>query len=107
MLKNLVVVILTPPNIWLHTCKFPNTLHFPIPNSALSMGVAFDGNLFHICIRILLVSDAHLVIPCDFRIADFDPLGRANEVLCFQERITEDMRVRCHGDEVGSGEGFP
>lgn len=72
-----------------------------------AVGVALDQHLASCLVRVFLVGNAQLVISDDLGVGDLLKVGRAAEMLGHQSRVTKDVGVRDHGDEVVSRHGFP
>lgn len=68
---------------------------------------AFDNNLLHGLVLVLLVRYMQLLPADDLVARDLLPLGAADEVLSLEERVPEDFGVRGRNDELVCRHGFP
>jgi hypothetical protein len=105
--KDLIKVILKPPNIGVESRKLPLALHLPIPMHVETVRMSLHRHLCPRLIRVPLVRHAELVVPDDFIFGDFLPARAADEVLGLEQRVAEDGGVGCHGYEFVGGHGFP
>ena len=108
--KDLIKVILRPPNIRTQTGKLPHAIDLSVPVLVGGVGVALGGDLGALLCRVpvvALMGHAELVVADDLVGGDALPAGGADEVLGFEGGIAEDGRVGDHGEEFLGGHGFP
>lgn len=112
MLKDLIMIILRPPDVRLDPRKLPHALHLPIPHRPLAVRVSFDSHFRQPIVLVLLMRHAHLMIPRHRRLIRLAgrlrrPLGRADEMLRLDAGVAEELVVRGHAYELLRGHGFP
>ena len=106
-MEDLVVIVLTPPNVGLETRKLPAAINVAEMDGGLAMGVSFVQHLFQLVVLVFLVCYTHLIVASHFVIARPNPFARANEMLRLDAPISEEVFVGCHGDELVGGHAFP
>jgi hypothetical protein len=105
--KDLIKVILRPPNIWVQARKLPHTVHLLVPMDIITVRMALDSNVLAGLVAVLLVGHAQLVVAGDFVVGHFLPLGAADEVLGHERRVAEDFGVGGHFHELVGWHRFP
>jgi len=107
LLKYLVKIVLKPPDVWREASKLPHSFDLLVPVLVSTMRMAFDNDLLHGPVLVLLVRYAQLVPADDFIIRYLLPLGAADEVLGLEERVPKDFGVGGQNDELVCGHSFP
>ena len=93
--KDLIKLILRPPDIWAEARKLPHTLDLLIPVRIEAVRISLQDGLTHAAVLVALVRHPQLVVACDFRVGDFLPFGAADEMLRAQQGVAEDFWVGC------------
>jgi hypothetical protein len=105
--KDLIKIILAPPDIRRQAGKLPRTIHLLVPMLVGAVGMALVRDGFQGLVGVLLVGDAELVVGDYLGRGDHLPLGAAAEVLGLEGGVAEDGGGGDHGEEFGGGHGGP
>lgn len=105
--KDLIKVILRPPDIRVQTRKLPHAINLLVPMDIVTVRMALDSNVLTGLVAVLLVGDTQLVVAGDLVVGHLLPLGAADEVLGHEGGVAEDFGVRGHLHELVGGHGFP
>lgn len=105
--KDLVEVVLEPPDVWAETSKLPHTVDLLVPVGVCAVGVALDGDLGAGLVGVLLVWHTELVVADDLVVGDLLPHGSTDKVLGLEGWVTEDIGVGCHLQELFRWHGLP
>jgi hypothetical protein len=105
--KDLVEVVLVPPDIRVQASELPYAVDLLVPMDVVAVRVALDGDVRAGLVAVLLVRHTELVVANDLVIRDLLPLGAADEVLGHEGGVAEDLGVRGHLDELVCGHGLP
>lgn len=105
--KHLVIVVLIPSGIRAQPSELPDAGDFSVPHDPYAVSVAFHRDGLARLVGILLVCYTHLVGSDDLVVGDLLPAASADEVLCLEQWIAEELGVGGHGDEFISRHGLP
>jgi hypothetical protein len=105
--KDLVKVVLEPPDIRVQARELPHAVNLLVPMGVVAVRMALDGNVRASLVAVLLVRDAELVVADDLVVGNLLPLGAPDEVLGHEGGVAEDFGVGGHFHELVGGHRLP
>lgn len=98
--KDLVEVILSPPDVGGQPGKFPRPVDFLVPVLVSPMGIPTDSHLLHRLVLVLLVRRVDLMVSDGLCRGHQLPAAGGDEVLCLEELVAQERRARHEGNEL-------
>lgn len=106
-LKDLIKVILSPPDIWVQSSKLPLSINLLVPMLVCAVSMALENDLRSCLILVSLVRHTQLMPADDLVVRDLFELGGAAEVLGHEGFVAEDEGGGDHAEELVGWHGFP
>lgn len=84
MFKDLIMIVLRPPNVRLNLRKLPRAIHLMILRSTFAVRMSLDRDFLYFGIRVLLVRYGHLMVAGDLGFAGLFLFCCADKMLCLE-----------------------
>ena len=105
--KHLIIIKLRPIDLGTHSGKPPLPLNASIPHRRRPMCMTFHRHLGERVTGVSLMCNAQLMMSHHLLFGRLLPRAQPDQMLRFQERVSQETGVRGHKDEFVTGHRFP